>query len=261
MLAEPRNYMADDVVVFHQNAKNFKRGERVRVVAAADDSGKVMVRKSSGDIAPLPLAQAEHFQLFGTSTIALSVGDTIRFTRAGSAEAGKKLTNGMTRKVKEFTNKGDLVLDTGWVVKQDFGHIAHGLVRTSVGKQGKTDDFTLIAEDSATGRAASREQIYVSASRARQGVVLFTDDKNSLLESVQRSSARMTATEFTGKLGGVAAERQSRVREQAERLIRLGLIARAYAAQKLADISQEIGKIQKRFAGRNQNTQDVAYER
>ena len=48
-----------------------------------------------------------------------------------------------------------------------------------------------------TGRAASKEQFYVSASRGRFSLSVYTDDKDYLLRSVQQSSKRMTASELS----------------------------------------------------------------
>ncbi len=45
--------------------------------------------------------------------------------------------------------------------------------------------------------AASKEQFYVSVSRARESVTVYCEDKRELLDSVRRSGARMTATELT----------------------------------------------------------------
>jgi hypothetical protein len=43
---------------------------------------------------------------------------------------------------------------------------------------------------------ASAEQFYVSVSRARDSVTVYTDDKARLAETIQSSSARMTAHEL-----------------------------------------------------------------
>jgi hypothetical protein len=46
--------------------------------------------------------------------------------------------------------------------------------------------------------AAHREQLYVSLSRGREGVKLYTDDKAAMFEAVRSSSARMSAAELLG---------------------------------------------------------------
>ena len=74
--------------------------------------------------------------------------------------------------------------------------MTHGYVVTSHASQGKTVDNVLIALGSESLAAANREQFYVSASRGREGVRIYTDDKAAMMEAVQGSSARLSATEL-----------------------------------------------------------------
>ena len=57
-------------------------------------------------------------------------------------------------------------------------------------------DRVFIGQSSESFPASSREQFYVSVSRARQQATIYTDDKESLLDAVSRSDDRITATEF-----------------------------------------------------------------
>ena len=47
--------------------------------------------------------------------------------------------------------------------------------------------------------AANTAQFYVSASRGRKSVSVFTDDKQALREAVQKTDKRLSATEVFGK--------------------------------------------------------------
>ena len=47
--------------------------------------------------------------------------------------------------------------------------------------------------------ATSAEQFYVSVSRGKKSVEIFTDDKDTLREQIQRSHQRLSATELVGK--------------------------------------------------------------
>ncbi len=76
------------------------------------------------------------------------------------------------------------MLENGWTVGKDFGHLAHGYVVTSHASQGKTVDRVFVGQSSQSFPASSREQFYVSASRAREQVIIYTDDKEALLEAV-----------------------------------------------------------------------------
>lgn len=61
------------------------------------------------------------------------------------------------------------------------------------GKSSSAVDRVLIAESTASLPAASRQQFYVSASRARESVTIYTDDTHALREAVQRECFRTSA--------------------------------------------------------------------
>ena len=102
-------------------------------------------------------------------------------------------------------------MDNGWTVARDFGHIAHGYVVTSHASQGKTVDRVFVGQSSDSFGASSREQFYVSASRAHEQVTIYTDDKESLLSAINRSDERLTASELVSP----ARHRADTVRRQA----------------------------------------------
>jgi hypothetical protein len=178
--ADAANYLPDDVIVFQQNAKGFKKGQRVIV----------------GD-SPLPLDQAERFQTYHVGTLDIAPGDVLRVTQNGMSKDGKhRLNNGAIITVKDFDASGDIVLTNGWTVARDYGHLASGFCVTSHASQGSTVDRVFIAQASDSFAASSQEQFYVSVSRARQQATVFTDDKAALLEAVNHSDERLSATEL-----------------------------------------------------------------
>jgi hypothetical protein len=98
--------------------------------------------------------------------------------------------------VKGFTKSGDLKLTNGWVIDKNYGNLAHGYCQTSHVAQSKTVDRVFVAQSVASLGASSAEQFYVSVSRARDNVAIYTDDKARLAEAIQSSGARMTAHEM-----------------------------------------------------------------
>jgi RecA/RadA recombinase len=178
--ADPGLYASGDVLAFHQNAKGYANGQRVEV-------GK----------GPVPVDQAARFQVFQSGSLAVAPGDILRVTRNGKTRDGKhRLNNGQLVTVKRFTRSGDLQLSNGWTIGKDFGHLAYGYVSTSHASQGKTIDQVFIGQSTVSAPASSREQFYVSVSRARERATIYTDDKEALLESVKRSEDRFSATEL-----------------------------------------------------------------
>ncbi|MBE7506224.1 MAG: AAA family ATPase [Planctomycetia bacterium] len=147
--ADSVNYDEDCVLVFHQNAKGFQKGERVAAGARA-----------------IPISEAAKFQVFKRDVLPIAPGDVIRITRNGKTLDGKhRLNNGAIFPVKKFDANGDIVLANGWTVAQDYGHLSHGYCITSHAAQGKTVDHVFIGQSSQSFPASSREQFYVSASR------------------------------------------------------------------------------------------------
>ena len=212
--AEPLNYSPGDVLVYHQNAKGHRKGERVIV----------------GD-EPLPLDQAERFQVYRPSVLPIAPGDVLHITRNGTTADGRhRLNNGSLYAVRGFDAGGNIVLANGWTVAKDYGHLAHGYVVTSHASQGKTVDRVFIGQSSDSLPAASREQFYVSVSRGRESAAIYTDDKEALLEAVSRSDERLTATEFV-------AGRD--VRERAETIQRLERLAAMHDAGRAMHLEQE----------------------
>jgi conjugative relaxase-like TrwC/TraI family protein len=179
--ADSINYAKGDVIVFHQNAKGFKKGDRI----------------VAGE-APLPLSQADRFTAFRSDLLPLSSGDIVRITHNGTTKNGQhRLNNGAIFKVKDFTPAGDIRLSNGWVVDKNFGHLAHGYTVTSQAAQGKTVDRVFVGISSASFRAASREGFYVAASRGKEFARFYCDQKEQLLDAISgQSDERISATEF-----------------------------------------------------------------
>lgn len=174
------NLQAGDVLVFHQNAKGHRKGERLTV----------------GD-GQLPLAEAEKFHVFRRRELSLSSGDIVRITHNGkTADGAHRLSNGALYALKGFDRQGNLVLANGWTVSRSYGHLAHGYCVTSHASQGKTVDRVFIAEAESSFPAASAEQFYVSVSRGRERAVVYTDNKAALKEVIGASADRTSATEL-----------------------------------------------------------------
>jgi conjugative relaxase-like TrwC/TraI family protein len=231
------NYTPGEVVQFHQNAKGFKRGERVKVVSAG--LAGVRVTRSDGQEAVLPFTEVKKFQVYHPEKLGLAEGDKLRVTmngyapetRGGGKDRKNRLNNGDIFQVEGFTRGGDIKLTNGFVIPKNYGGLTHGYVVTSHASQGKTVDVPLVALGQESFAAANREQLYVSLSRGREAVRLYTDDKAAMMEAVQRSSARLSASEL------LADEERKRKRkktgkEEFERSVR-----RAYhrIRQRIAD--------------------------
>jgi len=192
----PQSYRPGLIVQFHQNVPGFPRGQRLTVSSGGDD-GSIYAKDAQGRQQALPLGQCSRFQVYETQTLSLVSGDKIRIIQNGFTSDGKhRLNNGAVYQLKLFTKTGDLKLANGWVIGKDYGNLAHGYCQTSHVAQSKTVDRVFVAQSAASLGASSAEQFYVSVSRARDSVTVYTDDKAQLAESIQSSGARMTAHEL-----------------------------------------------------------------
>jgi ATP-dependent exoDNAse (exonuclease V) alpha subunit len=248
---DPGNYKAGEVIQFHQNAKGFTRGERVTVSDAVPAG--ITVTRANGSKAELPFAESTKFQVYEKQQLALVQGDRLRITQNGFTEETRRgfpgnrgkdrLNNGAVYEVEGFTRAGDIKLTNGFIVPKTYGGLTHGYVVTSHASQGKTVDVSLVALGSESFAAANREQLYVSLSRGREAVRLYTDDKSAMLDAVRHSSARLSATElmqthkpkpgFGERLYRHAHRVYSRLRER----IAAHDYVRAYTAQQQRKVS------------------------
>lgn len=200
--ADAREYLPGSVVQFHQNAKGFRRSERATVVSAK--AGRVNIRRADGSPDTLPLQEAKKFQLYAPEQLAFAKGDKLRITQNGFARETKgllgksknRVNNGAVYEVEGFSREGDIKLSNGYVLPKNYGGLTHGYVATSHSSQGKTSDVALVALGSESLAAANREQFYVSVSRGREAVRLYTDDKAAMMDAVRSSGARLSATEL-----------------------------------------------------------------
>ena len=190
--ADAANYDAGDLLQFHQNAPGHKSGSRLVVTGPAE----------------LPLASAARFEVYRPTQLELAVGDRIRVTANGKTKDGKhRLSNGGLFTVQGFTGQGDLVVDRGWVIGRDFGHVAHGYAVTSHSSQGRTVDKVFIGVASQSLPAVNQRTLYVAATRGKEQAVIFTDNKRDLLKAAERPDEPLSAIEL-------AKRRQSWLRRQ-----------------------------------------------
>ncbi len=197
--AEKRNpalYEPGLVVQFKQNAKGFERSERARVSSVDVHEGRVMVVKNDKSEVPLPLEKTEKFQVYRLAQLKVARGDLLRVTENGfDRDKAHRLSNGDTLKVEGFTREGDIV-SGGKVVPRQFGHLDHGYVVTADAAQSKTVDIVLAAVGRDSLAATDTRRMYVTISRAREEVKLFTNDREGLLRAAERDSERHFATDI-----------------------------------------------------------------
>lgn len=178
--SEAVSYLPGHMVEFNQNAKGYKKGQRV--IAGKQE---------------LPFQHANRFEAYQAREIQIAKGDLIKITKNGkTVDAKHRFNNGTVYTVRDFDDRGNIVLANGWTISKDFGHFSHGYVMTSHASQGKTVDRVFISQTADSIGASNEQQFYVSASRARESMTLYTDEKEALLGAVSKSDERVSATEL-----------------------------------------------------------------
>ena len=196
---DARNYEAGMVLEFNQNAKGFARAEKG--VVSQGDKGMFLLR-TDGSHAPLPVDQAERFEVYRTRDIEIAKGDRIRITKNGEAKVegqtkGTRINNGEIFTVEGFTKTGDIRVEKGKVLPKDWGHLNLGYVDTSYASQGKTTDRVFISVGDESLPAANQQQWYVSASRGREQARIYVDSKADVRIAIARTGERLSAVELT----------------------------------------------------------------
>ena len=247
---DARQYDKGLVVQSHGRVAGLKRGVPY-AIAEVDGPDVWLAQEGWGLDGPrtrLPLSEAEKFEVLERDRLGLAKGDLIRITRNGMANSrgpgGRKqeLRNGAQYEIAGFTKAGDLDcvgrdgrgrITSRVVIDRAFGNLTHGYCVTSHSAQGKTVDRVFVAQNAAAFRANNREQFYVSVSRGREGIAIFTDDKEALKSQISASAARISATTLSRARDLEGARQRDRQARSASRVLEE---AREYARRRASEI-------------------------
>jgi conjugative relaxase-like TrwC/TraI family protein len=183
--ADAAQYEPGDLIQFQQNAPGYQKGQRVIV----DEKHRP------------PTGLAPRFEVYRPVQLSLAIGDRVRVTAGGKTKDGQhRLNNGSLLTIQGFTKRGDIVVNHGWVIDRDFGHLTHGYCITSHASQGVTVDKVFIALSSESFPATDQHTGYVAVTRGRELAQIFTDDREELLRAVMRPDETLSATELSRSL-------------------------------------------------------------
>ncbi len=200
-----RNYVEGDEAVFLHDIWGGKaragecftimgiEGERARLEHA--DGRRLAIR---------PAGRVRYqVEIYETRTIELRAGDLIRWTRN---DAARGLANGDRAEVVEigprrvsFRMEGGRTLS---VPRRDMQlrHLDHAYSSTVHGAQGITRDNVIAVLDSGRGALTDQATFYVELTRARDRVVVLTDNREDLMAALEASTGeRVSALEAVGE--------------------------------------------------------------
>jgi conjugative relaxase-like TrwC/TraI family protein len=189
---DKRFYDADAVLVFNRPVVGFKQGNTGKLRGVTD---KNLLVESENCIRPIPFKHLGKITVCQPKELLLSTGDRLQLKANDKSQDGRKLANGELVTVKETHADGRVALDDGRVLPKNYRHFVRGYAVTSYAAQGKTVDYVLFS-DSSVKAATNQNQWYVTISRGRKGVKIFTADKIQLRENVARSGERTLALDM-----------------------------------------------------------------
>ncbi len=203
---ESRFYDAATVLVFNQNCGAFRKGESAELVAITDKGLIVESSRKVGTVAP---GQLKRITVCRKREMALAAGDRLQLKANAQTCDGRRVANGELVTVERVEADGRIALSDGRTLNSHYRQFVRGYAVTSYASQGKTVDYVLFS-DSAVRAATNRQQWYVTISRGRKGIRIFTSDAPQLRENVARSGDRELALDLHRR--GIAQRKRLRWR-------------------------------------------------
>lgn len=185
-----RQYEPGQRLRFIRKTKRFDRGETVEVAAVVDNGLRVHCAVGT-KVDFILTSAASSFDVGEARELKVAAGDWLLL----QANHGREFINGQRVQVQEIQD-GRITLTDGRVLPANFNTFAHGYAVTSHSSQSKTVDEVLLVASSRSFPAVNREQFYVSISRGRERVHVFTDDTELLARRVTDSHERKAAIEL-----------------------------------------------------------------
>ena len=183
---DARSYAPDTVLVFNRDVRGFKAGESAKLKQITDTH--LLITTETRDVS-IPFEHLDRLTACQCKEMALASGDKLQLKANGRSVENRKLVNGELVTVKTVQSDGRIALADGRVLDKNFRQFVRGYAITSYASQGKSVDHVLFS-DSMAKAATNQQQWYVTISRGKKGIHIFTTDKEQLRENITRSADR-----------------------------------------------------------------------
>jgi len=211
--ADARHYPAESCIVFNREFRGCARGAKGSLVGVTPTGIAVEV---NGRIERVSRKFIDRVTVCRPVTLSLCSGEKLQLKANAVAASGEKLANGEIVTVASIAQNGLIRLEDGRMLPASYRQFQRGYAVTSYGSQGKTVDHVLFA-DAGVCAATNAQQWYVTISRGRKSVQIFTSDREQLRRSIARSGDRELALDLAN-----VPVRSRRMREQILRSVRRG---------------------------------------
>ena len=183
---DERFYPADAVVVFNQKVREAEAGAKGKLGCIVKAGVLVEV---DGRFVTVTDKVLDKITVCRPHETQIAENDRLHLKANRKLASGDRVTNGELVTVKSVRPDGTIKLTDGRVLDSGYREFLPGYAVTSYGSQGKTVDYVLFS-DSTVKPATNAQQWYVSISRGRRGIRIFTPDKEQLRENITRKGDR-----------------------------------------------------------------------
>jgi conjugative relaxase-like TrwC/TraI family protein len=191
---DKRFYQPESILVFNRPTAGFKSGSAGKLCGITD---RHLLIEADHRIRPVPFKELDKITVCQPKELFLSTGDRLQLKANAQSQDGRRLANGELVTVKGIHQDGRIALNDGRVLPKNYRQFVRGYAVTSYAAQGKTVDYVLFS-DSAVKAATNEQQWYVTISRGRKGVKIFTADKIQLRQNIAHSGHRTLALDMAG---------------------------------------------------------------
>ncbi len=213
---ESAHYRPGDVAVFHHDVYGVRArsGDACRVLEVEEDA----VRLAHPDGRERRIQPSGYIryrlELYETEPMVIRAGDRVRWTRN---DPSRGLLNGERAEVLTIGPVNvRMRLQDGQVVTlprddPQLHHLDYAYSSTVHGAQGMTCERVVGVLDTYHGAVADQAAFYVELTRARDRVVLLTDDREALIESLETARGEgLSALKAIGEQYAIAPEVQAK---------------------------------------------------
>jgi conjugative relaxase-like TrwC/TraI family protein len=194
-----RNYEIGEVVLYRRGSTRLglSRHSYATVEAVERKRNRITVRTEDGRIVAYSPRRPSAVEVFWPERRTLAVGDRIQFR---APDYALKVSNGEFATLLAI-DQGKVLLrtDSGREIAAARGrlrHVDYGYASTSHSSQGATVDRLIVNIDTLRSiELVNRKQFYVSISRARDSLTIYTDDRATLRYAVNRNREKAVALE------------------------------------------------------------------
>ncbi len=190
-----RYYPFSAPIVFNRPVGRIPQGARGMYVTTVERGVLVEFNR---DWHLISQRQLDRITVCQPKRLSLAHGDKLQLKANRITSSGVRVANGGIVTVECVHEDGRIALRDGRTLDPGYREFVYGYAVTSHGSQGKTVDYVLFS-DSAVRAATNSRQWYVTISRGRRGIRIFTPDKAALRENVLRSGDTPLALDLVGE--------------------------------------------------------------